>query len=106
MASAPGFSGRAETAVLPPEASPLRATIITEEETAKRTVEGPQPAGLSIFTDGSPKHVTICTDARAAILRMTSDRPGLRPRGPKALRHPSSEGTGRDHSSSSGALLT
>ena len=33
--------------------TPLRATIIIEEETAKRTAEGPQAPGLSIFADGS-----------------------------------------------------
>jgi hypothetical protein len=51
--SALGFSGGMETTVLLREVIPLRATIIEDEETAKRTAEGPQAPGLSIFTDGS-----------------------------------------------------
>jgi hypothetical protein len=44
-----------ETAVLPAEAIPLRATIIHEDEkTDKLTAEGPKEPGTSIFPDGSP----------------------------------------------------
>ena len=49
-----GYSRRVETSVLPPETTPLQATIIIDnEELAKLTAEGSHPAGLSIFTDGS-----------------------------------------------------
>jgi len=54
VALALGFSGGAETTILPPETIPLGAAIIIEdEESSKQTAEGPQPPGLSIFTDGS-----------------------------------------------------
>jgi len=39
-----GHSGQTETTVLPPEATPMQATIIVDdEETDKRSAEGPQP---------------------------------------------------------------
>jgi hypothetical protein len=51
--SAWGYSDRVETTVIPPEATPLLATIIIDREAAaKRTAEGTQPVGLSVFTDG------------------------------------------------------
>jgi len=49
-----GFSRRVQTTVLPPEAAPLRATVIIDaEETAERTAESPQRARLSMLADGS-----------------------------------------------------
>jgi len=52
--SALGFSGRVESTVLPPEATPLRPTVIIDDEvTAKRTAEGPHPPALPRSTDGS-----------------------------------------------------
>jgi len=52
--SAIGYLGRVKTTVLPPEATPLRATIIIDdEETTKRTAERPQSCEIPTFADGS-----------------------------------------------------
>lgn len=53
--SALEFASRMETTILPPEAAPLKGNIIASGRvTAERIARGPQPAGLSIPTDGSP----------------------------------------------------